>query len=177
MSAQDYKQLMLLAEASHNLVNPSPSQESNAEQTTNDICGMKCCAWYGSCNHRGSLEKTSMDCFQSVLTQRLGKSVQDWKRQDITAGFSVMRLRGWEPGTEGDELSLLPTPRASKTLGYAGEGFSPTLEQAVLERLWPTPTAEDWKNITLPPSQARRDTVSGEVIRRGRVENGNNLGP
>ncbi|WP_220185048.1 hypothetical protein, partial [Thermoactinomyces daqus] len=33
--------------------------------------------------------------------------------------------------------------------------------------LWPTPTAQDGKNATLPPSQKERDSVPGALIREG----------
>jgi hypothetical protein len=40
------------------------------------------------------------------------------------------------------------------------------LEKALAEKMWPTPAAQDHKNGTLPPSQAKRDTLPGEIIRR-----------
>src|SRR5690606_27875354 len=65
-------------------------------------------------------------------------------------------------------VKMWPTPRANKIDGYSSTGLSQTLGQAV--RMWSTPAAQDGKNATLPPSQRKRDTIPGAVIRTG--ENG-----
>lgn len=63
---------------------------------------------------------------------------------------------------------LLPTPRASD--GEKGgqnqmSGGKPAL--AAIVAMFPTPTAQDAKNSTLPPSQQDRDTVPGHLLRTG----------
>jgi hypothetical protein len=35
--------------------------------------------------------------------------------------------------------------------------------------MWPTPTAQDAKNSTLPPSQKDRDSIPGELLKSGHV--------
>jgi len=71
---------------------------------------------------------------------------------------------------------MWPTPRAcdgaknARTLDGARreaerKGGPQDLGTAV--KLWPTPTANDAKNSTLPPSQITRDGIPGELLRSG----------
>ncbi len=49
-------------------------------------------------------------------------------------------------------------------------GKQVSLEVAVhLQKMWPTPAAQDAKNATLPPSQQDRDTVPGALMRSGAI--------
>ncbi len=69
-------------------------------------------------------------------------------------------------------LGMLPTPTANdhKLAGYQGDkhgNWWPTLAGAVGAASMPTPTANDAKNGTFPPSQQERDSLPGELIRRG----------
>jgi hypothetical protein len=73
----------------------------------------------------------------------------------------------------GEVVHNWPTPRAGKITDEEPESWqarqaqgqvaTPPLTLAV--KLWPTPTAQDGKNATLPPSQATRDTLPGAMIR------------
>jgi len=65
---------------------------------------------------------------------------------------------------------MIPTPTASmatiedlEQARFAGN--DPRRPDYAAARLIPTPCAQDAKNSTLPPSQRRRDTVPGAVIR------------
>jgi hypothetical protein len=50
--------------------------------------------------------------------------------------------------------------------GYNGNGGQPRLPVAVkMEECWATPTAQDGKNDTLPPSQLERDSIPGQLLR------------
>lgn len=62
--------------------------------------------------------------------------------------------------------NLWPTPQARDHKGKSGPNhqFSPTLPDTVL---WATPAAQDGKNSTLPPSQAGRQTLPGDLLRSG----------
>ncbi len=62
--------------------------------------------------------------------------------------------------------NLWPTPQARDGKGTSGPNhqFSPTLPDTVL---WATPAAQDGKNSTLPPSQAGRQTLPGDLLRSG----------
>lgn len=63
------------------------------------------------------------------------------------------------------------TPKASEATRGACPGEmhrnTPCLTAEVRMTAWATPAAQDAKNATLPPSQARRDTLPGDLIRSG----------
>jgi hypothetical protein len=81
--------------------------------------------------------------------------------------------------TNGIESGLLlPTPlTVSVSTGKAEQTYQSDLKRvgnptwqavlAVAERKWPTPTAQDAKNSTLPPSQKSRDSLPGALLREG----------
>lgn len=61
--------------------------------------------------------------------------------------------------------AIWPTPRARMSKGpseTATRQGSADLQTAVL---WSTPAAQDSKNSTLPPSQVKRDTLPGDILR------------
>ena len=69
-------------------------------------------------------------------------------------------------------IHMVPTPCAADKCGHAyqydrGDRSKPRLTLAGFARLYPTPCAQDGRNSTLPPSQQRRDTLPGELIRLG----------
>lgn len=72
--------------------------------------------------------------------------------------------------------TLLPTPTATTAkqgIGSKAGGASagrPLLARAAL--MWPTPTVNDAKNSTLPPSQIRHDNIPGAMLRRGEKAGG-----
>ena len=82
------------------------------------------------------------------------------RRQNARGEQSFMRL--------SQVVQLWPTPTvdASKNNGSPTRNstHSPGLDAIV--KLWPTPAAQDGKNSSLPPSQANRDTLPGELIRQ-----------
>ena len=75
--------------------------------------------------------------------------------------------------TEFMLLGLLPTPMSTDAEGGARNlqenrtknGFSPQIKDLGKAGLLPTPTAQDGKNSTLPPSQKDRDTLPGCVVK------------
>lgn len=78
--------------------------------------------------------------------------------------------------TSGDGLqtaiknALLPTPISSDGSGgrtTKGKNRQGEAGLATAIALLPTPTAQDCKNSTLPPSQVDRDSVPGALIRNG----------
>ena len=52
-----------------------------------------------------------------------------------------------------------------------GERF-PNLETVVAREMLPTPTVNDSKNSTLPPSQAIRNGLAGEMLRDDSIQTG-----
>lgn len=67
---------------------------------------------------------------------------------------------------------LWPTPKSSPSgpdfarANREGSGGD-DLATAVARTLLPTPTAQDSKNATLPPSQQERDSIPGRLLRDG----------
>ena len=87
----------------------------------------------------------------------------NWKPVDIGQGHFLFQLALSELDTDGIGSQLWPTPRANKIGGRSSRNFSPVLEQAV--KMYNTPTAQDARNSTMPPSQIKRDSLVGDVMR------------
>jgi hypothetical protein len=77
-----------------------------------------------------------------------------------------------------DALTLLPTPKAAD--GERGrdkararpDAKSRELATTVRDRMLPTPTVNDSKNSTLPPSQIDRDGLAGAMLRDDSIPTG-----
>ena len=73
----------------------------------------------------------------------------------------------------------LPTPRTCSAMAarldttgnLEGERF-PNLETVVAREMLPTPTTNDSKNASLPPSQAERDGLAGAMLRDDSIPTG-----
>jgi len=90
----------------------------------------------------------------------------------------------WQPltlarPTEGKDAGLWPTPNAMKSTNdlnfqCSGDGrMKPNkLGWAVAQKIWPTPTVNDSKNCTLPPSQVNHDNLPGALLRNGEKTGG-----
>lgn len=67
-------------------------------------------------------------------------------------------------GQARHEAANWPTPRSADAEQAGGHRGTPdTLTAAT--RTWNTPSAQDAKNLTLPPSQTQRDPVVGQLLR------------
>lgn len=97
----------------------------------------------------------------------------------------VYRRRPLVPLTSEIASSSWPTPTVSEAErghGYhkSGNRIYPTLTGAVGAapgpggKYFPTPSAQDGHNSSLPPSQAGRDTIPGRLVEEGA---GGNLNP
>ena len=69
-----------------------------------------------------------------------------------------------------NQVQFYPTPRASDgnspgIHGTGGQDLRTVI--AMMEGLYPTPTAQDAKNSTLPPSQKGRDSIPGMLLTEG----------
>jgi len=67
---------------------------------------------------------------------------------------------------------MFPTMTATDCRGHGytldrGDHTKPRLTLAGVARMFPTPTANDAKNATLPPGAGKRDSLPGELIRSG----------
>ena len=81
---------------------------------------------------------------------------------------AAMDKQGTTGGGQGRNLRTdtrqWPTPRAQSATGACRHG---TGGEDLQTAAWSTPAAQDAKNTTLPPSQAARDTLPGDLIRTG----------
>ena len=91
----------------------------------------------------------------------------------------VFRRQIWAPVTGVTAGGVLPTPRTCSAMAYRldtpgnmkAERF-PNLETVVAREMLPTPTVNDSKNATLPPSQAIRNGLAGEMLRDDSIQTG-----
>lgn len=80
--------------------------------------------------------------------------------------------------TAANDAGLWPTPTAS--LGTKGGRVTPRksregwtlIESVSARKTWPTPTVNDSKNCTLPPSQVKHDNIPGALLRDGEKAGG-----
>jgi len=95
-------------------------------------------------------------------------------RDGVLSELATLELR-----TGAKESGLWPTPNAmpaTSDLGFqcSGDGRKKPnkLGWAVWQQMWPTPTVNDSKNSTLPPSQVRHDNIPGALLRSGQDPGG-----
>jgi hypothetical protein len=103
------------------------------------------------------------------------------KAADGERGRDKARAR---PDTKGRELATvlrdqLLTPRTCSAMaarldsaGNSDPARFPNLETVIAAQLLPTPTTNDSKNSTLPPSQAERDGLAGAMLRDDSIPTG-----
>lgn len=162
MSEPDFEQLTLFPEdfpASH-----FPWLESRKAKGTTVIFGLRCCALSASCARIASSVRMYLE--SSKLPP--GRWSRIWSVLAITSSCSILKLRLSERGTDDQEYSssesqMWPTPtrmdyakeRMRSTQQKAGSRRSLDLPSAV--RLWPTPRANEYKDVlqSVPPSRKK----------------------
>lgn len=94
-----------------------------------------------------------------------------WTKQGTMRNGVVFRRRKLERRTKGRGSGSLPTPKVSRSTydrnprtGEKVWTLAGMARHGLLERV-PTPTVDDADNSTLPPSQIKRDSVVGWVMR------------
>lgn len=113
---------------------------------------------YNSSAQSAELSETSLTTLSKRDTYRSG---QPMAHQSCL----LFRLVPSEPSTAATGYGLLPTPTVngnnnnSELSPKAGDGLN-----TAVRRLIPTPTAQDGKNLTCPPSQQGRDSIPGFLI-------------
>jgi hypothetical protein len=140
-------------------------------------------AWY---DHSSSSWKTS----QRSLLMDWTPFSQSWPRQGLMLNGHVFQRRLWVPVTNAIAGGSLPTPTAA--LGASGgsncsgvrrpENLASAVKTKLAvpqvyqgqarKRMLPTPTTNDSKNSTLPPSQANRDGLPGAMLRDDSIPTG-----
>jgi hypothetical protein len=91
----------------------------------------------------------------------------------------VFRRQLWAHVTGAIGGGVLPTPRTCSamaarldTTGNLKGNRFPNLETVIARDMLPTPTVNDSKNASLPPSQADRDGLAGAMLRDDSIPTG-----
>lgn len=162
MSGQAYEQLTLFPADSH--ASPSPWLESKRAKGMIDTSGRRCSELSPSCARVALSVRTYLE------SSRLppGRWSRIWSVLAITSSCLILRLRLSERGTDDQGYSspasqMWPTPtrmdhakeRMRSTQQKAGSRRSLDLPAAV--RLWPTPRANEYKDVlrSVPPSRQK----------------------
>ncbi len=175
LTAQNSEQLTLFHADSLVSRFPLPGSEEARKMTATS--GQK---WFGllkSQSPAGLLVKMLLG--SSVWAS--DKRYLTWKASDTKSGRLLFRLWPSVPNIKGIDCGLWRTPTTStggcqsKTMlerivngkrRDSGATIQLSLRDQVLgTRLWPTPTAQDAKNLTCPPSQAGRDSIPGRIAK------------
>ena len=139
--------------------------------------GRKCSALLHNAGPAGLLLKTLLESSGWRSTTFCFR----WKAKATRRGRLYFQLAPVARGTSASGYSLLPTPTAAMAGGggsireaaraMRGEkresGASVSLRLPDYVKLFPTPTAQDAKNSTLPPSQMERNSIPGMLMREG----------
>lgn len=88
-------------------------------------------------------------------------TTRDYKSADVNPNSKRFQ-RDTELNTA---VVMMPTQVAGDAQGSHGGNMGSSLR--TFTHMFPTPAAQDAKNSTLPPSQADRDTLPGQMIRDG----------
>ena len=162
MSGQAYEQLTLFPADSH--ASHSPWLESKRAKGMIDTSGRRCSELSPSCARVALSVRTFLE------SSRLppGRWSRIWSVLAITSSCLILRLRLSERGTDDQGYSspasqMWPTPmrmdyakeRMRSTQQKAGSRRSLDLPSAV--RLWPTPRANEYKDVlqSVPPSRQK----------------------
>ena len=127
---------------------------------------------------------------------KLGEAVRMWPTPTVPNGGRSMTQEmalngGYTAGGQKRQIGLenavkyWPTPTATMVKQARGNvlknaegtlrrGFSLSLPEkvAMVAKKWPTPTVNDSKNCTLPPSQIHHDNIPGALLRDGEQAGG-----
>lgn len=108
------------------LVNHSPLPGSVQARKMTATSGRRCFESFVSYSRPGSSVKTFMDYFLSMTVWRSTVLWLHWKLKHTRHGYSIIRLRAWEPITDDTGSSLWPTASArdwKDTPGMKQESF------------------------------------------------------
>lgn len=164
-----------------------PQEKAQESMDSDQDCGPK---WQGSWA-KYNPNSYSWKTPQCSLLGGLIEFSETWPRWGTMQNGEFWALS--TPGhlTNETESGLWPTPTASQA---RSEGMimqlralvdAGTLTREEAERIaqgsltpkrmkqWPTPTVNDSKNSTLPPSQINHDNIPGELLRQGESPGGN----
>ena len=148
----------------------SPVREKAREMTA--ISGRRCLELFGRFVPDGSWAKTFPELLIGRRDWFSSRCVLTWKMRATKSNRLYFQLVVSMPHTKGIEYGLLPTAqmgfmptptaldcgsgRMNRSLSK-GASERPTLALAARMGMLPTPTANDATNVSLPPSQAKRN--------------------
>lgn len=161
--------------------NPSVKPATGVVLPTSVTSGLKHIALSGSLDRDVSLLRMCWEQVQAALSTRYAVT---WKLKPTPAGRFSFQLAYLVRPMNVSDFSLWPTPSASDTkarepsmslhvtrngtfrhINKAGGQSQVRLSQVV--KLWGTPTANNVHTSTLPPSEAKRGSLVGDLIRQG----------
>ena len=99
-----------------------------------------------------------------------------WPRWGTMRNGECWERPTWERRTEGNESGFWPTVTVFGNYNRKGASANSGDGLATAVRRLPTPTVNDAKNSTLPPSQVDHDNLPGYLLRNG-VQTGGQLNP
>ena len=165
---------------------------------TTEISGKKLLELSKSQDQLGLLERTLVELLNSISTPYL----RTWKAKATPQGALIFQLRASVQNIKDKEFGLFPTPTVGceeggeqserveltkrgsfllrkKNPNAKHKTFGAKLSDAMLylekQKMYPTPTANDSKNLTFPKSQANRTSIIGEMIRSKQTKIGGKL--
>ena len=162
MSGQAYEQLTLFPEDSH--ASPSPWLESKRAKGMIDTSGRRCSELSPSCARVALSVRTFLE------SSRLppGRWSRIWSVLAIKSSCLILKLRLSERGTDDQEYSSSESQmwQTPTRMGYAKERMRSTQQKAGSRRslglpsavrLWPTPRANEYKDVlqSVPPSRQK----------------------
>lgn len=139
--------------------------ETAALLVTSVICGPNTSVSLARSGHDGVWLKMYGD----YLQPRMDGTFEEYSGSLPTLGIvwhgDLYELAMPERHISESVSALWPTPRAQVKTGASETVTRQGSEDLQTAVLWSTPAAQDGKNATLPPSQAKRDTLPGDIIR------------
>jgi len=139
--------------------------ETAALLTMSVICGPNTSEPFAKSDPSGAWART----FGGFLQQRMDGTFEEYSGSLPTLGIAwrgaLYELATQELPINGSASALWPTPRANCKTGPSSAPKRQGSEDLQTAVLWSTPAAQDSKNSTLPPSQVKRDTLPGDIIR------------
>lgn len=128
----------------------SPVREKAREMTA--ISGRRCLELFGRFVPAGSWAKTFPELLIGRRDWFSSRCVLTWKMRATKSNRLYFQLVVSMPHTKGIEYGLLPTAQ-TQGLKICVKGKTVFMPMRLLH----TPTANDARNVSLPPSQAKRD--------------------
>ncbi len=143
-------------------VNPTHLQVNDSEKRMNATCGPKCLESFEKLNQTGSWAKTFSDLLIGRTDWYSTRCRLIWKLRGTKYKRMYFQLAPQTLRTDVTEFGLLPTVTAHQQNTQFKQGGT-CLQAKAVKGLLPTPTVNDMKNASLPPSQAN---LNDSIVKR-----------